>query len=176
MLETSRLLLRPYTPADWERVHLYASDPDFSRFEVWGPNSVDETRQFVAKCVAQMASTPVRNYQLAVDLKETGLLIGGCTLNLEGSNFETGYLGYAINPDFQNKGFATEAANALIRFGFDRLGLVSIHSICDTRNTASRRVMEKAGMQRTAVLTDERVRKGQMTDSYRYEIQAPAAG
>jgi RimJ/RimL family protein N-acetyltransferase len=86
-------------------------------------------------------------------------------------SLEQGGLGYAINPDFQRMGYATEAANALIRFAFGDLGLSLVYAQCDTRNVASRRVMEKTGTQMAAVLKDHQLVKGVMTDSYRYEIR-----
>ena len=162
-------------PNDWERVHLYASIPEFSQFEVWGPNTVEDTKEFVARCISDTSSDPIISHQLAVELREDNLLVGGCTLKLEGFGASEGYLGYAINPDYKNRGFATEAAIALIEFGFDQLHLVRIHSLCDTRNIASRRVMEKAGLQRTALNQNERERKGRMTDSYCYEIRPPSS-
>ena len=67
-------------------------------------------------------------------------------------------------------GYATEAARALIRFGFEDLGLTVVYAQCDTRNFASRRVMEKAGMKLVTVLERHQVVKGVMTDSYRYQI------
>ena len=171
MITTDRLLLRPYKPSDWERVHLYASVPKFSQFEVWGPNSVDETKEFVTRCIAEFSEVPLTSHQLAIELLESGLLIGGCTLKSPVPESTEAFLGYAINPDFQNRGFATEAAKALIQFGFDRLKLSLIYATCDTRNTASWRVMEKAGLQRTSTIHGDRQRKGSLTDSYRYEIR-----
>ena len=171
MITTDRLLLRPYKPSDWERVHLYASVSEFSQFEVWGPNSVEETKEFVTRCIAEFSEVPKTCYQLAIELLESRLLIGGCTLKSQGPGSTEAFLGYAINPDFQNRGFATEAAKALIQFGFDRLNLLLIYATCDTRNTASWRVMEKAGLQRTSTIHGDRDRKGPLTDSYRYEIR-----
>lgn len=170
MITTRRLHLRPYKPDDWERVHLYASIPEFSKFEVWGPNSIEDTKAFVARCIADISETPVTSYQLAVELRESGQLIGGCTLRKRTPDSTEAFLGYAINPDYQRSGYATEAAIALIRFGFDQLNLARIVATCDTRNVASRRVMEKAGLHRESLLRDDRVRRGMLSHSYRYEI------
>lgn len=80
MIETKRLLLRPYVLEDWAQVHTYAAVPEFSRFEAWGPNSVDDTKQFVGACIASMAKDPILGYQLAVILRDANHLIGGCVL------------------------------------------------------------------------------------------------
>lgn len=174
MIRTERLLLRPYRSEDCERVHVYASIPDFSRFDVWGPNSIEDTRQFVAECIAESEKSPVLCHQLAVVLVAQDLLIGGCTLRRKSAEAEFALLGYAINPEFQCQGFATEAAKALIEFGFNELGVSRVFAECDTRNDASRRVMEKAGMQLAATFQRHREIKGVMTDSYHYEILSSA--
>jgi RimJ/RimL family protein N-acetyltransferase len=125
----------------------------------------------VADCIAHSIRSPVHRYELAVELKSERAVIGGCTLKRSASDSEEGSLGYAINPDYQRCGYATEAALALIRFAFEELGFTMVYAQCDTRNSASRRVMEKAGMNLAGVLKDHQLVKGVMTDSYRYEIR-----
>ena len=170
MITTPRLILRPYRLDDWERVHAYASIPEFSKLEAWGPNSVADTKAYLAKCISEIFEDPVTRYQLALALRENGLLIGGCTLNKPAADANEAFLGYAVNPAYQRQGYATEATIALIRFGFDQLHLSRIFATCDTRNLASWRVMEKAGLRRIKLIHNDRLRKGVMTDSYHYEI------
>ena len=76
MIETNRLLLRPYVVEDWSHVHAYAAIPEFTRFEVWGPNSVEDTKRFVGACIASMSVHPILGYQLAVVLRDADRLIG----------------------------------------------------------------------------------------------------
>lgn len=170
-LETQRLILRPYRPDDWEHIHRYAAIADFAQYDVWGPNSEDDTKKFVADCIHKLSQRPVQRYELAVQLKADGSVIGGCSLKQSIENAGLAGLGYAINPDFQCVGYATEAALALIRFAFEELSLFVVYAQCDTRNIASRRVMEKAGMTLATVLERHQLVKGVMTDSYRYEIR-----
>ena len=175
MIETKRLLLRPYVVEDWAQVHTYGAVPEFSRFEAWGPNSVEDTQRFVGDCIASMSEQPLLGYQLAIVLKEADRLIGGCTLKRKKANIREAFVGYAIHPDFQCKGFATEASAALLDFGFNSLGLVRIYAECDARNVASRRVMEKLGMQLVALRKNHKKVKGAMIDSYEYELRATAS-
>jgi [ribosomal protein S5]-alanine N-acetyltransferase len=169
-LTTERLLLRNYKTEDWERVHIYGSDPDFSKYELWGPNTVDDTHKFVAEMVRQAESSPRYKFDFAVCLKESGLLIGGCGIRRESEVSQVANLGWAINPEFQSKGYATEAATALIEFGFNKLNLSVIYATCDTRNVSSYRVMEKLGMKKAGFIRGNREVKGHVRDSYRYEI------
>ncbi len=169
-LTTERLLLRAYQKEDWERVHIYGVDPDFSKYEMWGPNSVEDTHKFIADMVAQSESNPRYKFDFAVCLKENGLLIGGCGIRRETEFSQVANLGWAINPEFQGRGYATEAAKALIEFGLRELLLSVIYATCDTRNAPSFRVMEKLGMKRVGVIKGTKEIKGHIRDSYRYEL------
>ncbi|MFL5811991.1 MAG: GNAT family N-acetyltransferase, partial [Bdellovibrionia bacterium] len=102
--------------------------------------------------------------------KDADLLIGGCGIRRETQESAVANLGWAINPDFQKQGYATEAARALIAFGFEQLGLSVIYTTCDTRNVASYRVMEKVGMKRVGSMKGDKEVKGHIRDSYRYEL------
>lgn len=174
MIHTLRTVLRPYVPDDWERVHLYASIPEFSQYDVWGPNSVTDTKRFIEERIAAANAQPLLRFEMAVVLPDEDVLIGGCGLKLQDAAATEGSLGYAINPDFQKSGYATEVALALINFAFGGLRLDQVYAECDTRNEASRRVMEKAGMRESSIIRDHRQVKGRMTDSYRYVIQRNA--
>lgn len=169
-LTTERLILRAYKPEDWEQVHIYGSDPDFSKYEFWGPNSLEDTHKFVSDMIQQAKESPRFKFDFAVCLKDSGLLIGGCGVRRESELSQVANLGWAVTPKFQNKGFATEAAKALIEFGFQKLGLSVIYATCDTRNAASFRVMEKLGMKRVGLIKGTKEVKGYVRDSFRYEI------
>jgi RimJ/RimL family protein N-acetyltransferase len=92
-LETPRLLLRPYRAEDWQEVHRYASIPEFSQYDVWGPNSAEDTKRFVADCIAHFAKDPVQRYDLAVERKNSEVFVGGCTLKLSTDDPDEAYLG-----------------------------------------------------------------------------------
>jgi RimJ/RimL family protein N-acetyltransferase len=169
-LETDRLRLRSYQPSDWERIHLYASQPDFSRYEMWGPNSEADTKNFVAEMREQAEEKDRYEFDFAICLKDSGLLIGGCGIRRESPGSVVANLGWAVNPDFQKQGYATEAARALLRFGFEELGLALVYATCDARNRASYRVMEKIGMKCAGRIEGHMEQKGEMRSSYRYEI------
>ena len=174
MIETKSLLLRPYVPADLACVHEYAAIPEFSRFEEWGPNSVEDTKRFIEECIAGMVQAPPVGYQLAVVLRERNRLIGGCNLKQKHADIREAFLGYAIGPEFQRRGYATEAAAALVDFGFNQLRLVRIVAECNAENLASRRVMEKLGMRLVSRRAKYKEVKGVMIDSCEYELRAGA--
>ncbi len=170
-IETKRLILREYVESDWEAVHLYASIPGFSRFEEWGPNSVEDTKDFIARAMKNNRRAPRLQYELAVILQGDGRLIGGVAVRLKKAGGREAVMGFSINPDFQNQGYATEAAIALIDFGFNSLGIESINASCDSENHASKKVMEKAGMKQTAFIENDRLLRGESRSGYIFEIR-----
>ena len=169
-LKTDRLILRDYQTTDFERVHIYGSNPDFSKYEFWGPNKIEDTHKFIADKLEESAQLPRFRFDLAVCLNDQDLLIGGCGLRRETETSSVGNLGWAINPEFQNKGYATEAAAAFIQYGFNELNLSLIYATCDSRNVASYKVMEKLGMKKVGFTKGDKVIKGHLRDSFRYEI------
>ena len=175
MIETRRLLLRHFLPTDWQDVHAYAALPEVSQYDAWGPNSEADSRAFVASCIDMASREPVLRHDFAIELKATKRVIGGCSMKRESADDEHASLGYAIHPDFQGRGYATEATLALIGFGFDALDLERIVAQCDTRNGASYRVMEKAGMTRVGTHLNHREIKGRLTHSFEYGIDRPAS-
>jgi RimJ/RimL family protein N-acetyltransferase len=169
-LTTKRLILRNFKMEDWERVHLYAADPLFSQYELWGPNTEEDTKKYIAAMVDQAASYPRHKFDFAVCLKEDDLLIGGCGIRRETELSQVANLGWAINPEFQCQGYATEAAKALINYGFQDLNLLVIYATCDAENVASYTVMQRLGMSRVGLTSGTTPVKGSVRDTYRYEI------
>jgi RimJ/RimL family protein N-acetyltransferase len=106
-------------------------------------------------------------FELAVVRKEDGKLIGGCGLHAEGHAAE---LGYCFSRAAWRQGYASEAANALLRLGFCELGLHRIYAKCRPDNIGSFKVMEKIGMQLEGTLREHMFTKGSWSDSRLYSI------
>ena len=98
-ISTERLQLRNYRLDDWQQVHIYGSNSDFSKYEIWGPNTVEETQKFVSEMALQSNDQLRFKFDYAVCLKENGLLIGGCGLRRETELSQVANLGWAINRD-----------------------------------------------------------------------------
>jgi [ribosomal protein S5]-alanine N-acetyltransferase len=175
-LKTARLDLRAYRQEDWKQVHIYGADPDFSKYEIWGPNTLEDTHKFVSDMILQAQTKPRYKFDFALNLKENGLMIGGCGIRREAELSDVANLGWAITPLYQGQGYATEAAKSLIQFGFQDLKLSLIYATCDTRNIASLKVMEKLGMKQVGIIKGHLEIKGHMRDSYRYEIRSELYG
>lgn len=146
-LPTSRLLLRPFREDDFAAVHAYACDPEVCRYMTWGPNTEEETRAFLAGVIARAGDEPRLEFDWAVTLREGGGLLGGCGLYRDRTATYRAMLGYCYHPDHWGHGYATEAAGAMVDFGFRELGLHRVYAYHAAPNVASGRVMEKLGMQ-----------------------------
>jgi RimJ/RimL family protein N-acetyltransferase len=170
VIRTVRLVLRDFEEMDWRSVHEYASDEEVVRYMPWGPNTVEDSKNFTKASIRSQQQEPRRNYSLAVVLKSQNRLIGGCGIYVSNPDEREGYIGYILNRNYWGQGYATEAAKALIEFGFEHLKLHRIYATCDPTNKASARVLEKAGMQLEGHIREYRWVKGKWRDSLQYAI------
>lgn len=170
VVRTERLVLRDFEERDWEAVHAYASDPEVVQYMDWGPNTEEETRKFVQRAIANQKEQPRRNYTLAIVLKSDSRLIGGCGIEVSNPDNREGWIGYCLNRNFWGKGYGTETARALLKFGFNYLNLHRVYATCDPANIASAQVLEKIGMQREGHLRENKRAKGKWRDSLLYAI------
>jgi|LSQX01.2.fsa_nt_gb RimJ/RimL family protein N-acetyltransferase len=168
-LLTERLELRDFGEADAEWVQAWACDPAVVRFMPWGPNTPEQTREFLQRKLAERTEEPRRTWDLAVKDRGTGRLIGSAGLRLDEA-LQQAELGYCFHREAWGHGFATEAARELLRFGFEQLGLHRIHASVDSRNGASARVLAKIGMRQEGWLREHLMQRGEWRDSYLYAI------
>lgn len=139
-IDTSRLLIRQFHEQDYPSLFEYLSNPAVYRFEPGEPISLEKARELT---LARAQGTDF----LAVALKHNQKLVGHLFFKqVEPKEFQTWELGYIFNPAFQGQGYATESADALIRYGFDHFGIHRVIAHCNPENIASRRVLEKIGM------------------------------
>lgn len=147
VLETERLILRDYQEDDYEAVHVFRSDPLVARYWTGKPDTPDDTRAFLLRVRENACQRPRTQYRLAVVLRETGAVIGGCALyGMTDPATREGGIGFYLSQPCWGRGYATEAATALAAFGFEVLNLHRIHGDCAPENAASAQVMRKIGM------------------------------
>lgn len=173
-IETPRLLIREFVARDLEAVHAYSSLPEATRFLIWGPNTLAQSKQAVRAFLDDQTEKLRSNFDLAVFLKgrarTTPRLIGAVGLKLLDRENRTGDIGYILHPAHWGQGYAVEAAHAVMNAGFSELELQRITASCDQRNKASARVMEKLGMRREGVFRRSRYIQGDWRDEYLYAI------
>ncbi|MCL2060061.1 MAG: GNAT family N-acetyltransferase [Oscillospiraceae bacterium] len=150
-LETERLLLRQFNENDFDAVHGYAGSEENIIYMPWGPNSEEQTHDFINRAIAHAAETPCKNYQYAAVMKSDGKLIGACDLSLSGDGAEIGWI---LHRDNWKQGLGAEMGKAMLDFGFGELKLHRITAHCDAENYGSYRVMEKIGMRREGLFIE----------------------
>ena len=170
VLTGQRLVLREFAQDDWEDVYSFASQPDMSRYQAWGPDTPDDVRAYIDRARAAAREEPRSAFILAVALVETGRVVGTGDLYIRSQRFRSGEIAYGISPAYWGQGRATEVARLLLGFGFDALTLHRIAGTCDPRNVASARVLEKVGMRYEGRMRETRLIRDGWRDSSLYSI------
>ncbi len=157
-LRTPRLLLRPFRMADVDDVFANASDPEWGRYiQVPAPYTPRDAEEFVARVVL---TKPEDNLRWA--LVHDGRVAGN--VDLTPGPVGVAELGYALARPLWGQGLVTEAAKAVLAYGFESLSLVRIFAYAVSDNGASLRVMEKLGMKREGLLRRHRLIRGEYVD------------
>ena len=144
MLETQRLILRKWTEEDAESLFEYAKDPEVGPITGWPPHKNVEESKNVIRNVLNGAEC------YAICRKENNIAIGSIELILNSHTDMTERddeceLGYWLGQPFWGRGYMPEAASALIRHGFEDLGMITIWCGYYDGNRKSKRVQEKLG-------------------------------
>ncbi len=168
-LRTRRLFLRPITPDDVNDIHNYACNLENVTYMLFGPNTEQDTKAFVNEVIHTNHATPRLNYDFAVILTETGEFIGTCGIYLN-KNCDEAHLSWILNKRYWQKGYGTELASELLRFGFEDLKAHRILATCDTENYGSYRVMERNHMRREAHFKKNKLIHEQWRDEFLYAI------
>jgi len=170
VLETEHLLLREFAEPDWQRVLEYQSDPLYLRYYAWTERTEAEVRDFVGMFISWQREEPRTRFQLAAVQKEDGLLIGNCGIRLDDSTPRQADIGYEFDSRYWNRGYATEAARAILNFGFAKLDLSRIYARCIADNIGSIRVLEKIGLQSEYENSAREFIKGRWRDNLTFSI------
>lgn len=144
VIETPRLVLRSFTEGDVGRMAELMADAKFMRFSL-GIYSCEQTAALIEKVIRRdQAGLPS---QFAVIFREDQRVIGYCGFFAQlVDEIEELEIGYRLDPDYWNRGIATEAARAVRDYAFKTLKLPRVISLIHPDNNASRRVAEKNGM------------------------------
>jgi RimJ/RimL family protein N-acetyltransferase len=106
----------------------------------------------------------------AVALRDGGDVVGDLALQWVSEVHRCGEIGFVFHPTHQGRGYATEAAGALLPFAFDVLGLHRVIGRTEARNAGSARVLEKLGMRREAHLVENEWVKGEWQSELVYAL------
>lgn len=171
-IQTPRLILRSFRRDDFNAVHSYGSNLDVVRYTTFGPNTEQDTRDFITRSIAEVNAEPRLNYNYAVVYKSDNRLIGGVGVMIASLENRSAELGYVFHKDAWGHGYATEAARALLDLAFGHLNMHRVFARCFAENAASENVMKKLGMQYEGRMRDDIWRNGAWHDVLIYAILA----
>src|SRR5688500_15729272 len=164
-IQTARLTLRPLTLDDAERLHelVTAREVALNTLRIPHPYPEGMAEEWIGKRKEQEADG---EFAFAID---DGALVGVIGLHLKRDD-DTAEIGYWLGVPYWGRGYASEAAAALIRFGFEALNLNKIYAGYFSRNPASGRVLQKCGMRYEGTLRQHHKKWGEYVDLEFYSI------
>ncbi len=174
VIVTGRLRLRPITEADIDDMWPIVSDPEFPRMMSWAAHT---DKQQTAGYVRYLQDSFAQGTCVTWGIEYQGKLVGNIGLDDIGFQrrawrVDRGELGYWLAPALWGNGLVTEAATAVVRWGFDVLGLHKIVVGCLAENAASKKVIEKLGFRYVGASEDDVWRDGRWWTQLKYEITA----
>lgn len=168
-IESDRLIIRQIQATDLEGSFELRSDPQVSRY-ISVPLTKEQAEIKLQKGIQPWHAEDGRVLKLAVVLKSDNQYLGELMFKYISVDDSIGEIGYLFNPRHQGKGYAYEAASTLLNFLFHEFKLHKATAICDTRNTASWRVMEKLNMQKEGCFRSHMKNGDQWFDAYSYAV------
>lgn len=162
-LNTERLTLREVTDADLDQLFEMLSDEEVAKYDYFYPlKSKSEAKKFIERYHTELVESEEITWGIA--LKETNRLIGTCCLGDFDERAQRAEIGYAIVRAEWGKGYAAEAAKALIDFGFCTMNLNRIEATITPGNDASVRVLEKLKFIQEGIVRERDFIKGKLED------------
>jgi RimJ/RimL family protein N-acetyltransferase len=169
LIESRRLLLRPFAMDDCEAVLEYQSNPDVVQYVPWPVRDASMVEEALAKALHQTKFENQDDYlSLALVRKSDGRLVGQMNAMYMSEKDQCGEIGYVVNPNFSGQGFATEASKALVSAMFETKQFRRVVARFDDRNLASRAVAVKLGFREEAHFIEDDFFKGQWTSTLVY--------
>lgn len=169
-LRTERLVLRLMTEADTDNVHAWMSDPEITRYQLYDPRTREDVATRVLEYGAATALSKNDDYlQPAIELPGDRV-IGAIYFKLTSVDDLTAEIGWALAAGYHGKGYAFEAASAVLRLAFDEIGLHRVYAELDPRNEASVALCLRLGMRHEAHFVEHMMFKGDWADTGIYGI------
>lgn len=168
-IQTDRLILRPFKVDDAPHVQRLAGDRAVAETTLLIPHPYPDgaAEQWIG--THEAAFEKGEGVVFAITGRQDGALLGAISLDIRPAH-QRAEMGYWIGRPYWNRGYATEAAAAMVDYAFNRLELNRIHAEHFSQNLASGRVMDKIGMKREGVFRQHMFRWGRFVDAVLYGI------
>ncbi|MGN4126031.1 GNAT family N-acetyltransferase [Lysinibacillus sphaericus] len=163
-IKSQRIVIREFEPHDWQAIYAYTSDKNVMKYIPEGVFSEEDAKNFVRKNMDDAKNFPVV-------LIDENILIGHMVFHPYFGK-HTYEIGWVFNPKYYNKGYASEAAQALLNYGFKDMQLHRIIATCQPQNIPSYKVMEKIGMRKEGYFKQCIPHGDDWWDEYYYAVLA----
>jgi RimJ/RimL family protein N-acetyltransferase len=160
--------LRRMEAEDWPAVHSWGRLAEFCRFQVWGPNTEEDSQAFAATAAQARSQSPQTRYAYLAYVE--GEPIGAGEVLVRQAEQRQGEIAYGLHPDRWGRGYGTRLGAELLRIGFEELGLHRIYGTCDPRNLGSAKVLRRLGMTYEGRLRHTMLIRDGWRDSEMYSI------
>jgi RimJ/RimL family protein N-acetyltransferase len=170
--ETPRLRARSFTTADVAPFAAYRADPDVARYQSWSDFTLADAEAFVASLEGEEPGVPGEWFQLALESKTDGVLVGDLALHVDAEEPRQAEIGFTLAPEQQGRGFGTEAATALLDWAFPAFGLHRVIAITDALNSSAAALLERVGFRREAHFVENVFFKGAWGSEFSFAVLA----
>ncbi len=166
-LHTDRLTLRRADATDIQQLYRLRADEQIMKYIPRPPaTSLDEIAEFLRLTDEKIAANEMINWMITV--KGDPTMIGTIGFYYIKPEHYRAEIGYMLLPEFQGKGYVTEAIAAVVNYGFKAMGLHSIEAVVDPENIASCAVLEKCGFVKEAYFKENEFYNGKFLDTVVY--------
>lgn len=167
-IESPRLILRRFADADLEPFLAYLNDPLVARYQSWESYTEAQARDVIERQKNRSPGRPGEWFTFALELKETGTLVGHVALRM--LDERQGEIGFTMARAFHGKGLACEAATRVLDYAFAELNLHRVTAITDCENEKSAALLERLGMRREGHFIQNIWFKGRWGSEYSYAV------
>lgn len=167
-IESQRLILRRFNENDLEPFLAYLNDPHVARYQSWESYTEQQARDVIEQQKTLVPGLQGKWFTFALELKETGTLIGHVALKM--LDDQQAEIGFTMARSFHGKGLAFEAATSVIDYVFTKLKLHRVVAITDCENERSVALLGRLGMRREGHFLQNIWFKGQWGSEYLYAI------
>jgi RimJ/RimL family protein N-acetyltransferase len=171
-LETERLILRKFKESDAEIFFNYRTKPEVVLYqgEGWVDYKIEQAVEFVKKQMNFEPGIPNTWFQIAIELKSTGNIVGDLAIHTLPEDINQVEIGFTLNPIYQNKGFGIEAVKCLLGYIFNVMNKHRVIAIADVRNNSSIKLLQKIGLRREGHFIKSAWNKSEYTDEYLFAM------
>ncbi|MBV9960404.1 MAG: GNAT family N-acetyltransferase [Acidobacteria bacterium] len=168
--QTERLILRRLKDSDLRQYHAYLNDPQVARYQTWETYSEEQARAVIEEQQALEPGLQGRAFLFALELKETGALVGHVVFTVQEKDYHQAEIGFTLAREFHRQGLAREAASRVLDYAFTERKLHRVIAITDCENLSSVALLGKLGMRREGHFIQNIWFKGKWGDEYLYAI------